>query len=66
MRQCLNLVIFNVAKYGNNSQLVEILSCFASNSQIYLVANMGRNVERNGRKLQFNSDIAFDRYNEFI
>ena len=61
--QCLNLVIFNAAKYGNNSQLVEILSCFASNSQIYLVANMGRNVERNGRKLQFNSDIAFDRYN---
>jgi len=56
----------NPTKYGNNSQLVEILSCFASNSQIYLVANMGRNVERNGRKLQFNSDIAFDRSGNLI
>ena len=56
------LLSFNSAKYGNKSKLLEILSCFALNSKIYLVANMGRNVLRKGKILQFNSDIALDRY----
>ena len=48
-------------KFGKFSAIVAILSCMASEFDIYLVANIGRHVWRRGQLKLFNSDLAFDR-----
>ena len=47
---------------GNNSEVVTILSCLAASRRMFVVANTGRLVTREGEPLMFNTDLAFDRW----
>ena len=53
--------LFYKGHFGVRSVVVELLSCLALDSQIYLAVNLAREIQEGGASQHYNTDIVFNR-----